>query len=147
MAQKLDKPQCDLKLFTMGINTTKKIAKIVLGSTLIFAGVTHLTVARDEFRAQVPDFVPLNPDTTVLASGVAEITLGAVLVGSSGDQAQRVGTLAAAFFTAIFPGNIAQFVHKRDGFGLDTDKKRLTRLFFQPLLVAWALWSTRPTQK
>jgi hypothetical protein len=42
----------------------------------------------------------------------------------------------------IVPGNIAQFVEGTDAFGLDTDAKRLARLFFQPVLVWWALWAT-----
>jgi uncharacterized membrane protein len=46
------------------------------------------------------------------------------------------------FFIAIFPGNINQYVEGIDAFGLSTDQARLTRLFFQPLLVVWALWST-----
>jgi hypothetical protein len=50
--------------------------------------------------------------------------------------------LAAAFFVAIFWGNISQYVNGVDAFGLDTDTKRLVRLFFQPALVAWALLST-----
>jgi uncharacterized membrane protein len=53
-----------------------------------------------------------------------------------------VGRLLAAFFVAVFPGNIAQYVNKRDGFGLNSDTKRFVRLLFQPVLVAWALWST-----
>ena len=59
-----------------------------------------------------------------------------------GERAGKVGLLAATFFTAIFPGNIAQALHHKDAFGLDTDAKRIGRLFGQPLLVAWALWST-----
>jgi uncharacterized membrane protein len=43
---------------------------------------------------------------------------------------------------AIFPGNLSQYATRTDAFGLDTDTKRLVRLPFQPLLVAWALWST-----
>jgi uncharacterized membrane protein len=107
------------------------------------AGVSHLTFARKEFQAQVPDFVPLEPDTTVVASGIAEITLGTALIVAQGRRARRIGGLAAAFFIAIFPGNISQYVHRRNGFGLDTDEKRLARLFFQPALVALAWWSTR----
>ncbi|WP_346655171.1 hypothetical protein [Arthrobacter sp. 260] len=42
---------------------------------------------------------------------------------------------------AVFLGNIAQYVDGVDAFGLDTDASRLTRLFFQPVLVVWALWS------
>jgi uncharacterized membrane protein len=120
----------------------RTVARVFLGSALVFAGVTHLTVARDEFQAQVPDFVPLDPDTTVLASGVAEIALGGALLLARRRRG-LVGTLAALFFTAIFPGNIAQWHHRRDGFGLDTDRKRFVRLFFQPVLVWLALWSTR----
>ena len=30
----------------------------------------------------------------------------------------------------------------RDAFGLDTDNKRVARLFFQPVLIYWALKST-----
>lgn len=124
-------------------NRTRSFAKTLLGGALIFAGVTHLTVAREEFRAQVPDFVPLDPDTTVVASGIAEITLGTALAVSQGKRARFVGGLAAAFFAAVFPGNVAQYTHRRSAFGLDTDRKRLARLFFQPALIALSIWSTR----
>lgn len=50
--------------------------------------------------------------------------------------------MVAIFFVIIFPGNIAQYMNQIDAFGLDTDRARLIRLFFQPVLVAWALWST-----
>jgi uncharacterized membrane protein len=53
-----------------------------------------------------------------------------------------VGFVVAAFLVAIFPGNIAQYVEGNDAFGLDTDQKRLMRLFFRPVLVAWVLWAT-----
>ncbi|WP_233189196.1 MauE/DoxX family redox-associated membrane protein [Subtercola sp. Z020] len=120
----------------------RTIARLLLGGALVFAGTSHLTFARDDFRAQVPEFVPLPVDTTVLASGVAEIALGAALA-VGGRHSRTVGTIAAAFFAAVFPGNIAQLVHHRDAFGLDTDRKRALRLIGQPALIAWALWSTR----
>ncbi|TFC91580.1 hypothetical protein [Cryobacterium sp. TMT3-29-2] len=41
-----------------------------------------------------------------------------------------------------FPGNISQFVTATASFGLDSDLSRGIRLLFQPLLAAWALWST-----
>ena len=53
-----------------------------------------------------------------------------------------VGWLVAAFFVAVFPGNISQFATHSDAFGLDSDRARGIRLLFQPVLVAWALWST-----
>ena len=119
----------------------RRVAAVVLGLFLAFAGTSHLTFARDEFQAQVPDWVPLDKDTVVLLSGIAEIGLGSALALLPGRRIP-VGLAAAAFFIAIFPGNISQYVTQTDGFGLDTDQKRLIRLFFQPLLVVWALWST-----
>jgi uncharacterized membrane protein len=118
-------------------------ARVVLGAALAFAGISHLTVKRHEFRAQVPDWVPLPVDDTVVYSGIAEVALGSALVFAPKRYRPLVGGIAAAFFVAVFPGNIAQYVHKRDAFGLDTDQKRFVRLFFQPALVAWAIWSTR----
>ncbi|MEO7714846.1 MAG: hypothetical protein ABIY70_01480 [Capsulimonas sp.] len=126
----------------MDENVIKKIARILLGSALIFAGVSHLTFARKPFQAQVPDDVPLNKDDTVLLSGVAEITLGGALVLTPEKYQEAAGKLAAAFFIAVFPGNISQYRHRRSAFGLDTDRKRFLRLFFQPVLVWWALKST-----
>lgn len=106
---------------------------------MVGAGVMHLTTQRQEFQAQVPSWFPIDEDLTVVASGVVEISLGAAFIALPKQQ-RLVGGLLAAFFVAIFPGNIAQYVEGVDAFGLDTDRKRLVRLFFQPLLVLWALW-------
>jgi|SRR6187402_3439038 len=116
----------------------QRIARLALGGMLAFAGTSHLTFARKPFHAQVPDWVPLDKDDVVLMSGVAEIALGTALLALP-RQRRLTGLAAAAFFTAIFPGNIAQYVDHRDAFGLDTDEKRFARLFGQPVLVAWAL--------
>ena len=72
---------------------------------------------------------------------MVELLLGAALV-LSGRGSAVVGVVAAGFFIGIFPGNIAQFVEQTDAFGLDSDAKRFARLWFQPVLVLWALWST-----
>lgn len=117
--------------------------RVLLGLALVVAGTSHLTFARKEFTAQVPDFVPLDDDTTVLVSGVAEITLGSALVLAPKPARRFVGSVAALFFTVIFPGNLSQWVNRRDAFGLDSDEKRFVRLFGQPVLIALALWSTR----
>lgn len=116
-------------------------ARYALAGVLVFAGFSHLFWARETFRVQVPKSIPLDEDGVVMASGGVEIMLGAGLALVNRDRV-RVGRLIAAFFVAVFPGNIAQFVHKRDGFGLTTDNRRFVRLLFQPVLVAWALWST-----
>ncbi len=117
------------------------IGRLALGGALIFAGTGHLTTQRQEFQAQVPPWLPLDPDFVVVASGVVELTLGAALIALPRYRVP-LGWLVAAFFVAVFPGNISQYLNQTDGFGLDTDRSRLIRLFFQPLLVAWALGST-----
>lgn len=123
------------------MSATRLVGRLVLGSAMVLAGTAHLTVAREEFQAQVPGWFPLDEDLTVLGSGVVEIGLGAAMLAAPRARRPLVGVLLAAFFVAIFPGNIAQYVEHRDAFGLDTDTKRLVRLFFQPLLVVWALWA------
>ncbi|MGL4648351.1 MAG: DoxX family protein [Caldilineaceae bacterium] len=115
--------------------------RILLGAALIFAGISHLTFARAEFLAQVPTWLPVNADLVVVASGIVEITLGVALIFARKQRA-LVGLATAAFFILIFPGNISQYVNQIDAFGLSTDQARLNRLFFQPVLVAWALVAT-----
>ncbi|MDY7104795.1 MAG: hypothetical protein S0880_26720 [Actinomycetota bacterium] len=124
-----------------GLGRFRTALRLLLGAALVFAGVGHLTHQREEFQAQVPDWFPVDADLVVLASGVVEIALGTALVALPRRRV-AVGLVAAAFFIVIFPGNIAQYVEGTDAFGLDSDRARLVRLFFQPILVAWALWST-----
>jgi uncharacterized membrane protein len=123
----------------------RKATQILLGATLIYTGTLHLTSSRQEFQAQVPPWAPFTPDFIVLASGVVEIALGLALI--SLQRRKAVGIATAAFFIAIFPGNISQFVNGIDAFGLDDDRARAIRLLFQPLLVLWALWSTTAMPK
>ena len=133
----------DLSHRVMENRNKKKAARILLGSALLFAGISHLSFARKAFKAQTPDWVPLTKDETVVYSGFAEIALGSALILTTQKYQKLVGNIAAAFFTAVFPGNISQYVNRRSAFGLDTDSKRFARLFFQPLLVYWAQKSTR----
>lgn len=117
------------------------VLRILLGFFLMFAGVSHLWWARSEFLAQVPKWLPMSPDLVVILSGIVEIGLGIALTTLHSYQ-RKVGIIVALFFVAIFPGNINQYVHGIDAFGLNTDTARLIRLFFQPVLILWALWST-----
>jgi uncharacterized membrane protein len=119
----------------------RRFPQLVLGLALGYAGIGHLTNNRQEFQAQVPTLLKDYADFVVVASGIVEICLGLALVGLWKYRVQ-VGWVVAAFFVAIFPGNISQYVNGVDAFGLDSDTSRLVRLFFQPLLVVWALWST-----
>ena len=126
------------------ISALKPLLQLLLGAFLTSAGISHLGSNRTEFLAQVPTWLPLNGDFVVVASGVVEITLGISLITTTfilKGYRKQVGIVVAIFFILIFPGNINQYVNKIDAFGLDTDQKRLIRLFFQPLLVIWALWA------
>ena len=119
----------------------RNVSQVLLGVALAYAGVGHLTTSRQEFQAQVPTLLKDYADFVVLASGVVEIALGVGLIAFWKYRVQ-LGWLVAAFFVAIFWGNISQYVNGVDAFGLNSDRARLIRLFFQPLLVMWALGST-----
>ena len=123
--------------------TIRNIVCTLLGLMLVFTGISHLTFERAEFKAQVPDWVPLSVDLVVIASGITELGLGIALLAAPKKYRAIVGLLTMIFFIAIFPGNIAQYIDHRSAFGLDTDTKRLLRLFFQPVFIYWAWWSTR----
>jgi uncharacterized membrane protein len=122
------------------VSIARAVARWVLGGFLAFTGVGHLTFLRQEFQAQVPSWVPIGADATVIASGVVEVGLGAAFIALP-QHRRLIGALIAAFFVAVFPGNIAQYVEGTDAFGLDSDRARLVRLFFQPVLIVWALWA------
>ena len=122
--------------------TLQNVVRGLMGTFMVVAGTGHLTFSRQPFQAQVPDWVPLDKDTVVLLSGVVEIGLGLGLLFLKGKNRVRMGLGLAVFYTLIFPGNWAQYAHHRSAFGLDTAGKRLARLFFQPVLIAGALWST-----
>ncbi len=115
-------------------------SKVALGAALVGAGAAHLTTMREEFQAQVPEWMPFDPDDVVVWSGYAEIALGAATLVSWRQPARaRMGTMGALFFLGVLPGNVAQWLERKDGFGLDTDQKRAARLLAQPVLMAWAL--------
>ncbi|KVV14438.1 DoxX family protein [Flavobacterium sp. TMP13] len=128
----------------MKTSPLQNIARIILGSFMTFAGVSHLTFQRQEFIAQVPTWLPDNAqfiDFVVLSSGVVEIVLGLSMIFLIKHKV-KVGLALALFFVLVFPGNVSQYTNGADAFGLDTDQKRLIRLLFQPVLILWALWST-----
>ncbi len=128
----------------MKSSVIKDVLRTLLGIFITLAGIGHLTFQRGEFQAQVPKWLPQDPqfvDFVVLSSGVVEIALGLSLIFLL-KQRIKVGLALALFFIAIFPGNISQYTNGVSAFGLDTDNKRFVRLFFQPVLIFWALWST-----
>lgn len=122
-------------------------ARWALAVLLAAAGAGHLTWGRRGFRTVVPGWavrlLRLDKDAIVVASGAAELLLAAALVALPRER-RTVGWAVAAFFVAVLPGNVHQWRTKKSVPGLDTDAKRFGRLFLQPVLVAWALWSTAP---
>jgi uncharacterized membrane protein len=126
----------------MKTTLTQNIFRFLLAIFMIYAGFSHLTFNRVDFQAQVPDWVPLSKDLVVILSGIVEILLGLGLAFWKNQRA-KFGWALALFFVLVFPGNVAQYLDGKDAFGvLDSDGARLRRLFFQPVLIAWALWSS-----
>ena len=119
----------------------QRIVSTLLGLFLIFTGTGHLTFMRTAFLAQVPNWVPMNPELVVILSGVVEIILGVSLIIIQNQRA-AVGWIVALFFVAVFPGNIAQLVNHKYAFGLNSDLLLWLRLPLQPILIATVLWST-----
>ena len=123
----------------------KLIFRLLLGAFMTYAGISHLTFNRQEFVAQVPTWLQFSPgftDFVVLASGVVEIAFGLGIIFLVAKKRAIAGALLALFYVAIFPGNINQYVNHINAFGLNTDNLRLIRLFFQPVLIFLALWTT-----
>lgn len=132
-----------MKLTRVKTTRTQNFFRNLLGLMMILPGIAHLTFARKEFRAQVPRWLPTDPafmDFVVLASGLVEIAFGISLLALPKHKL-KIGIVLAVFYVLIFPGNISQYTNRINGFGLDTDNKRLARLFFQPVLILWALWA------
>ena len=121
---------------------TQNIFRVLLAVFMIYAGLSHLSFNRIEFQTQVPDWVPMSKDLVVILSGIVEMILGLALLFWKKKRA-KIGWALAIFFVLIFPGNLAQYLYGKDSFGaLDSDRARLIRLFFQPILIIWALWSS-----
>lgn len=81
---------------------TQDAARIAMGAMLVFAGTSHLTFARKPFRAQVPPWMPLDTDTVVLLSGIAEIATGTALIAAPKELRQVVGCAAAGAGTGRY---------------------------------------------
>ena len=128
----------------MKTTTIQNVFRVLLGLAMLYIGIGHLTFRRIEFQAQVPTWLTTEEnlmDFVILASGIVEIIFGTLMVWG-GKLKVKTGIALAIFYILIFPGNINQYVNGIDAFNLNTDTKRLVRLFFQPILLLWALWST-----
>jgi uncharacterized membrane protein len=122
-------------------STLQDALRIILGLFMTYASIAHFTFRRKDFQAQVPNWVPMNKDVVVILSGIVELILGLAMIFAT-EYKVYVGLALAIFYVLIFPGNIAQYTNNSSAFGLKSDRARLIRLFFQPVLILWALWST-----
>lgn len=122
-------------------NTLQNILRVILGAAMTLAAVAHFTFARVGFQAQVPDWVPMDKDLVVVLSGIVELAFGLSMIFWTREKV-RIGIVLAIFYVLIFPGNMAQYNHHISALHMNTDQQRLTRLYFQPVLVLWALWCT-----
>lgn len=127
-------------------NKLQHTLRIILGTFMLLAGISHLTFSRVEFQAQVPDWIPLSKDLVIILSGIVEIGFGLAMIFWKKERI-KVGIALAMFFILIFPGNIDQYINHTNAFGLNSDQARLMRLFFQPILIVWALWCTDALSK
>ncbi len=127
-------------------NKLQHTLRIILSTFMLLAGISHLTFSRVEFQAQVPDWIPLSKDLVVILSGIVEIGFGLAMIFWKKERI-KVGIALAMFFILIFPGNIDQYINHTNAFGLNSDQARLMRLFFQPILIVWALWCTDALSK
>ncbi|MDU0328067.1 hypothetical protein RWH43_15010 [Microbacterium sp. KSW2-21] len=126
--------------------TVRSVARGALAALLVGAGVSHVTWGRRGYRIVVPSWATrllrTDKDAIVVASGAVEVILGVALVALPRERS-RIGAAIAAFFVAVFPGNVHQWRTGRAAPGLQTDRARFLRLFLQVPLVAWAWWATR----
>ena len=120
---------------------TQNFFRILLGLFMITAAMGHFTFQRIDFQAQVPNWVPMDKDLVVILSGIVELAIGLALIFLTRYKIQ-IGIGLAIFYVLVFPGNIAQYLNGTDALGMNTDQARLIRLFFQPVLILWALWCT-----
>ena len=122
----------------------QNILRVLLGLIMLYIGIAHLSFRRIEFQAQVPVWLTTDEfwiDFVVIVSGYIEIIFGIMMI-IGGKLKSKTGIALAAFYIIIFPGNINQYIHEIDALRLYSEKQRILRLLFQPVLVFWALWST-----
>ena len=126
----------------MILSRAKSILNFVLGKAFILAGLNHFW--HTEFYLRImPDYLPF-PLFLVYLSGVTEAGLGALLL------IKRFTKLAAwglvANLIAVAPANLQMALHS-ERYPEFSQRGLWIRLFLQLLLVAWALWYTRPDKE
>jgi len=118
------------------------VSRYVLGAFFIAAGLNHFWHT-DFYRAIMPPYLPW-PLALVLASGAAEITLGALLLFRRWQAVAGWGLVALC--VAVFPANLHMALHPAL-FTQFTPTGLWLRLPLQLVLIGWAYCYTRRPAK
>jgi hypothetical protein len=73
--QEMDSMSTDNRKPENNASMVQTILRLLLGVTLFLAGLGHLSWLQVEFQAQVPLWLPMDPDLVVVVSGIVEIGL------------------------------------------------------------------------
>jgi uncharacterized membrane protein len=117
-------------------------ARIGMAIAMIFAGAAHLLMPTP-FLQHLPPWTPF-AEAIIVLTGLIEIGFGAALLVLSPPWRRRTGLALAAYLVAVFPGNLYVAVAGIDVDGQPGGWYPWLRLPVQAILIAWALWSTRP---
>jgi uncharacterized membrane protein len=125
----------------------KEILKWLFAIFFVLAGANHF-VNESFYMRIMPDYIPLSLHRpAVIASGIAEIVLGVMLVIPRTQRLAAWGLIA--LLIAVFPANIYVYQHQeqlKDLFGDASPTMHLIRLPLQAVMILWAWWYTRPAK-
>lgn len=123
----------------------KLALRLLMALLLMYAGVGHLSFAREKFELVVPYYLRFSNgfvDFLVLGSGLVEIAFALGLCFSPRKYLPYIGLALAVFYVLVFPGNVHQYMHSIDIPPLlASEQARFIRLFLQPVLIVWAIYA------
>ena len=120
-------------------SSRQRRARLALAAGMAVAGVMHL-VTPAPFIQHLPPIVP-GRELVVFASGIVEILFGLALIRPARARS-LIGLLLAAYFVAVFPGNVYVAVAGIDVVGQPGGIYPWLHLPLQGMFIALALWST-----
>lgn len=113
-----------------------------MGALYVLAGANHFANP-DFYLPMMPPYLPAHR-LLIDLSGLAEIACGLGVLMRETRVVAAWGTVA--LLVAVFPANVHVALHDVPIGGASQGAGALNyvRLLFQPLLIAWAWWYTRP---
>ncbi|ALF55660.1 membrane protein [Nostoc piscinale CENA21] len=128
------------------MNRRKELFRVILAISIIIVGITHFVLPQPYVKIMPPQLpYPLG---LVYLSGFYEILGGIGLLVPPVSQAAAWGLVM--LFIAVFPANINMAVNhiKIETIPYsDSTWVQAIRLPLQAVLIAWAWWYTRPSDK